>query len=466
MLPASALARRPLVRHVVRYVVALAIVIGAGPVAAQGTLPAELARQDIVNCMAELGLTAPVASADFPSLQACTRRKADERRPKTQEERERYAQELRERMLKDAADSRARQQDAANAEEARLAEARAGLLGRDMQIAVLCREDLQRQGVKAEPPRWMPLALACAARLRASPPSPAARQFEYGSDAWCAAESKRSRMREGTPESAVVADPAAAQGKGFPGKGAPLVVPAVDAPLCDVLAGRRGLYERAGKSCANELADLYVTPAIAGLGAFFAELERCETARLRELRAAAGGPKYPQPFGDASRIHEYLNALLADDLATIRSTNEAYGNRLGMRAPMNYLTPMLQNYLARYPTAYARCLEPDAPVLVLGDIVEEVTTDGTGLELKRERIDRTRRVPVNRKFYAIAAQIGAGEDSRLDDAFQALGGVYLRDLAPSRLNGVVKEVMSAHACDGELIRRLEQKFIQYAALRG
>ena len=84
---------------------------------------------------------------------------------------------------------------------------------------------------------------------------------------------------------------------------------------------------------------------------------------------------------------------------------------------------------------------------------------------QRERIDRTRRVPENRRFYAIGQAIGAGEGSRFDDGFQALGGIYLRDLSFSRIDGVIREIMAAHACDGDLIGRLESIFIEYSALR-
>lgn len=451
-------------RRIASTVFAVVLLTAAQPASAQGFDPFQLTRQAMVDCMAELGLKAPVSSQDMPRLNACQRRKIDERMPKTAEERERFRNEYRDRMLKDAADNRARQQSAANAEEARLAEARAGLLGRDMQISVLCREDMQRQGVKAEPSRWAPVALSCAERLRAAPPSPAARQFAFGSAAWCAAESKRSRMREGIPESAVDAGNVPTTDKGFVGKGAPITAPAVDTALCDVLTGKRGLYERAGKSCANELADLYITPGVAGPGEYFGLLERCELGRVRELRAAAGGPKYPQPFGDETRIHEYLNALLAGDMETIRSTHQAYGSRTNSGGPMNFVIPVMSNYLARYPNAYARCLEPDAQVLVLGDVVDEVTRDGTGMEVRRERIDRTRRVPVNKRFFAIASRIGPKEGSRFDDAFMAMGGLYLRDLSYSRIDEVVREVMRSYPCDGDVIRRLEQKFIEHSAM--
>ncbi len=400
-------------------------------------------------CMDEMGLRAPLGTAQINEVFACVRRKQDEARPKTPEERQQRAQELRERMQKDAEDSRARQRQRAEAEEARLAEVRAGAFGPQMQAAVTCRESLLQRGLKPEAPQWVGAITACVAQT--PPPAAAPTLPAPGTDAWCALETRRKNIRDGIP------DDGATYSKDPNAKAV-----MHDATLCATVGGQNGIDLQATSLCAGELQDLYITPGTAGPAGYNTLLERCEQRRVRELKAQSPRPAGPQPFGDATRVHDYLNALYTDDLATLRSVDRAltYRARVGIHGTL--LTSILQNYFSLYPTVYAACLEPNAPTITVGEVYDDVTYDGTGLEIRRNRVDTRRVVPVNRRFYDMARNTGIDEGSRLADGFiSAFGGIYLRELSSARVNEAVKQLMRTHQCDSAVTRRLEEKFIQY-----
>jgi hypothetical protein len=399
-------------------------------------------------CMDEMGLKAPLDSAQAKEMWACVRRKQDEARPKTPEERQQRAQELRERMLKDAEDSRARQRQAAEAESARLAEVRAGAFGPQMQVAVTCRESLLQRGLKPEAPQWVAAITACVQQTL--PPATTHALPAPGTDAWCALETRRRNIRDGIPDGAVYSkDPNAK-------------AVTRDAALCATLGGQNGIDLQATYLCSGELHDLYITSGTVRLGGFNELLERCEQRRLRELKAQAARPAGEQPFGDATRVHDYLNALYTDDMATLLGVDRALTFRTGVGINVTLLTLILQNYFSLYPTVYVACLEPNAPTIVIGEVYDDVTRDGTGMEIRRNRVDTRRAVPVNRRFYEMARSAGIGEGSRLEDGvISAFGGVYLRGLSSARVNEAVQQLMRAHRCDSAVTRRLEEKFIQY-----
>ncbi len=418
------------------------------PAEAQGLSPFELTAKWTKECMAELNVQPPASAAQLREFDACRERKRQAWMPKTPEEKVKLGRETKERMEKDVEQSRARQSDQAAAEEARLAEVRAGKFGPQMQVAVLCREDLQRNGLKPQAAPWADAVTACVER--SVPPASPHVLPALGSDAWCALETRRKNIRDGIPDGAVYSkDP-----------NAKAVTHATD--YCATLAGKQGIDRQITALCNGELADRFITPGTVGANRMNQLIEQCEDKRMRESKPVRSAAE--QPFGDATRVHDYLNALVNDDRETLRSIDLALSRRTTAPTNLTLLWRILQTYFERYPTDYAACLEPDAPTILVGDVYDEVTKDGTGREISRRTVDSRRPVPVNRRFHALAKQIGIGQNVLAEAVGTAFTGVSLRGLSAQRVNQAVSDVMRSHRCDSSVVRRLEAKLIQYAAV--
>ena len=393
-------------------------------------------------CMEEMGLK-QVDRRNINDVWACANRK------ETPEQRQQRAQELRNRMQKDAEDSRARQRQAADAELARLAEVRAGAFGPQMQVAVICRESLLARGLKPEAAaQWVTAITACVDRTplpAAGPALPAA-----GTDAWCTMETRRKNIRDGIPDGAVYSKDPNAKAVTH------------DTAHCAVLAGKQGIDLQVNALCAGELQDRFITPGTVGASRMNQLVEQCEDKRLRELKPVRSAAE--QPFGDATRVHDYLNALVNDDRETLRSIDLAMSRRTTPPTNATLLRPIMQTYFERYPTAFPACLEPDAPTILVGDVFDEVTKDGTGREISRRTVDQRRPVPMNRRFHALAKQVGIGQNVLAEAVGTAFTGVSLRGLSAQRVNQAVSDVMRSSQCDSSVVRRLEEKLIQYAAV--
>jgi hypothetical protein len=428
-------------------VLALVMSFGSEIARAQSFNPFEIAAQMQRQCMTELGLTAPLEAAQIAELNACVLRKQEASRPKTAAERQKRAEELREGMMKDDRENQARRKQAEAIENARMEEVRAGAFGPQMQRAVLCRESLQQQGLQPQAPRWIEAILLCVQKTPARPP--VAGLPAPGTDAWCALETRRQNIRNGIPDGTVLyKDPNTKADTN-------------EARLCATLSGRDGVDLQVSALCAGELQDLFIMSRVQSTQEVDPHFERCERRLLREFRAQSGRSA-PMPFGDDSRVSDYLNALYNDDLERLRGMDRLLTNRYSFGINVTLMTPILQNYFAMYPSRYSRCLESDAPSITVGESYDDVTKDGTGLEIRRTRVDTRREVPVNRRFYDMARTSGIGQGSRLDDVVTGWGGVNLRDLGSAQVNQVVRDVMTAYACDSPAIRRLEEKFIRYA----
>lgn len=428
------------------------------PLRAQPMDPASLLRESMVECMRELGFQAPVNPAQQNQVFACARQKSNEKMGTTPQERARWAQQYREKLERDAEASRDRHLAQQQAADAQVNEVRSGAYGRQMQVAVLCRDEMQRRGLTPDMPPWPRAILNCAATLQPpAAPSAASAEPAVASDAWCELETRKKRWREGDPDDQT--GRAVADKKGNAG----IRVGGPDTAYCAVLSGQRGPHAQAQTLCTNELTELHIAIHLSGQTVFDDLFETCERRRFREIRAATGQPAGEPVFGDATRMHDYLNALYHDDLATVQSLDLFHGTRLQMRGPVTLVREVLRSYLGNYPSLYASCLEPDAPTVMIGEAYDDVTRDGRGMEISRRRVDTRRQFPVNRRFIEIARANGVSPGNRLTDGLvSSLGRLHLGDLAPGRVDAVVRSVMTAHRCDSDVVRRLERKLLQHA----
>jgi hypothetical protein len=234
----------------------------------------------------------------------------------------------------------------------------------------------------------------------------------------------------------------------------------------DVRAGVHGVEAQARAVCDEQVRQRGHVP---GIGHYKTALDQCVAAHRA---AAAGEPSSAQaPFG-TGRMAEYMNAIYNEDFATLSEVNDELRRRFQsklfaipqpLRAGVSPMPLLWQNYLALYPALYRNCLEADAPSVMIGLAYDRVTTNGLGVEIRRERVDTRHAVPVNRRFYRVAQRIGPQHGNAFDDAFIQLAGLDLGEFSFGRVGHAVAQAMRRHACDGPVIQRFETQLLKLGA---
>ncbi len=216
----------------------------------------------------------------------------------------------------------------------------------------------------------------------------------------------------------------------------------------EVRSGAMGQHAQSVSLCKSELEDRGFT---AGLGQYQAEMTKCISRRMIVGKTAGDEFTGDSPFG-TGKVQDYLNALYNDNVDVRRALEAEMGAKEGHGATIALLMRVATNYVGAYPVIYKACLEPDAPTVSLGEVYDEVTVDGTGLERSRRTVDTRTKFPVNRRLLPVAQRFGVGRGG--------LGGGDPHELSWSNIARVVERSMHRRPCSDPVMLRFEAALIK------